>query len=410
MKASRGTVLNILFVLSISFVGAPLAFAQPLSTEPFLIDLSVGSEGPEVLRLQQYLNTYGFTVADTGPGSVGNETDYFGVYTKAAVAALQNAHKETILVPLGLQAGTGNFYAATRAFVNDSLMVTVPEQDVVTQEEAKPEKRRRSFRSGGGSISATVLPSTYTIGGVVSGLAGTLVLQNNGTDDLSLTGNGAYSFGTAVSDAFVYLVSIFSQPSGQVCSLIGEGGIVNASNITSAIVSCLTFPTLSLSDITRSFISDPFTLSPESNSSGAFSFISSDPVTASIDGDEVTLHGAGVVTITAEQESDGTYTSTSTTATITISGRCELSNFCLNGGICTNATSTLNGPFDDYSCSCPEHYAGRNCELSDLSCMEGGSNACLNGGTCQSSMAGGECSCPAGWTGDLCQLFDPGEV
>ena len=40
--------------------------------------------------------------------------------------------------------------------------------------------------------------STYSIGGSVSGLSGTVVLQDNGGDDLSVTGNGSFTFATPV--------------------------------------------------------------------------------------------------------------------------------------------------------------------------------------------------------------------
>src|SRR5579862_29269 len=39
-------------------------------------------------------------------------------------------------------------------------------------------------------------PSTYSIGGTVSGLSGTVVLQDNNGDDLTLTTNGPFTFNT----------------------------------------------------------------------------------------------------------------------------------------------------------------------------------------------------------------------
>lgn len=49
--------------------------AQALA--PFNIDLRRGDVHPDVLRLQQYLNSTGFSLAVSGPGSSGNETRYF---------------------------------------------------------------------------------------------------------------------------------------------------------------------------------------------------------------------------------------------------------------------------------------------------------------------------------------------
>src|ERR1700746_830179 len=51
--------------------------------------------------------------------------------------------------------------------------------------------------SGSGSGSSA---TTFSIGGTVTGLAGTgLILQDNGTDNLAITGNGSFTFKTAIA-------------------------------------------------------------------------------------------------------------------------------------------------------------------------------------------------------------------
>lgn len=50
-----------------------------------------------------------------------------------------------------------------------------------------------------------VVAASYTVGGAVTGLAGaTVVLQNNGTDDLRLSADGPFTFATALADGSVY--------------------------------------------------------------------------------------------------------------------------------------------------------------------------------------------------------------
>ena len=56
------------------------------------INLSIGSVGNEVKNLQIFLNQQGFLVSQSGVGSVGNETTYFGPATKAALMKFQAAN------------------------------------------------------------------------------------------------------------------------------------------------------------------------------------------------------------------------------------------------------------------------------------------------------------------------------
>jgi len=88
------------------------------TTYEFTGSLEKGDTGKEVKKLQQFLNDNGFQLAESGPGSPGNETNYYGDLTKQAVIKLQNKYSEQILKPLGLSEGTGYFGSATIEFVN----------------------------------------------------------------------------------------------------------------------------------------------------------------------------------------------------------------------------------------------------------------------------------------------------
>lgn len=65
------------------------------------------ASGNDVKALQVFLNNHGFVVAESGPGSPGNETDFFGRATWNALIKFQNHYADEILKPIGLKYGSG---------------------------------------------------------------------------------------------------------------------------------------------------------------------------------------------------------------------------------------------------------------------------------------------------------------
>lgn len=94
------------------------------------------------------------------------------------------------------------------------------------------------FLSSCGSSYSTPTTTTYTIGGMVSGLSGTgLVLQDNGGNSLSVTTNGNFTFTTAVASGGGYAVTVSTQPTGQNCTVTNGSGTASA-NVTNVQVAC----------------------------------------------------------------------------------------------------------------------------------------------------------------------------
>lgn len=84
--------------------------------------------------------------------------------------------------------------------------------------------------------------TTYTIGGTISGLGAgkTLVLQNNGGDDLTATSDGTFTFATALADGRGYDVQVETQPAGQTCTASNNSGTIAGASVTGISVTCST--------------------------------------------------------------------------------------------------------------------------------------------------------------------------
>ena len=78
---------------------------------------------------------------------------------------------------------------------------------------------------GAGSDPGTA-PGAYSVGGTVSGLSGTVVLRDNGGDRLSVSSNGAFTFGQSMVKGAAYDVTVEASPTGQTCSVSGAAGTV----------------------------------------------------------------------------------------------------------------------------------------------------------------------------------------
>lgn len=81
----------------------------------------------------------------------------------------------------------------------------------------------------------------YRVGGVVSALGSgkTLVLQNNAADDLTVTGNGSFSFPTLLASGTAYAVTVKTQPDGQTCSVTNGTGTASG-DVSDVAVACVT--------------------------------------------------------------------------------------------------------------------------------------------------------------------------
>jgi len=135
--------------------------------------------------------------------------------------------------------GSRSFLFSTPLLNNEVYGVTVL---------TPPEGQTCSVPNGSGTIAGAnvqdivvnCVTSTYTVGGVVNGLIGTLTLQNNDTDDRPISDNGEFTFATTLVDNASYDVSVSTQPVGQSCSPTNGSGTIAGSNVDNVSVSCQT--------------------------------------------------------------------------------------------------------------------------------------------------------------------------
>jgi hypothetical protein len=178
---------------------------------------------------------------------------------------------------------------------------------------------------GGGSAATTQnqTPTTYTIGGSVSGLTGSgLVLQNSGGNNLSVTANGNFTFSTAITSGAAYSVTVQTQPSNptQNCMVTNGSGTANA-NVTNVQVSCTTQYTIG----------------------GSVSGLSGSGLVLQNNGvNNLTIIANGSFTFTAAVASGSTYSVTVQTQPSNPTQTCSV----------TNATGTANGNVTNVQVAC----------------------------------------------------------
>ncbi|MBN1205891.1 MAG: hypothetical protein JXB05_13325 [Myxococcaceae bacterium] len=87
------------------------------------------------------------------------------------------------------------------------------------------------------SVRVTCAQRTYSLGGTVAGLNGTLLLRLEGGETLPVTASGPFSFQTRLPQGGAYAVTVATQPRGHRCAVTGGSGSVSG-NVTGITVRC----------------------------------------------------------------------------------------------------------------------------------------------------------------------------
>ncbi len=188
------------------------------------------------------------------------------------------------------------------------------------------------------TATCTTNVANYTISVAVTGLTGTLVMQDSKSDNLTFTTNNTQTFATSYASGSTYSVSVKTQPSGQNCTLGSNATGTITSNITVTANCATSGPTISVSVTGLSgtvvFEDDKGdTLSFSSNSTQTFA-------------STYTSGATYVVSVTNQPSTQScipTYTTGTITSGITIAASCATGSTRALGTISNVSTVTCQG-------------------------------------------------------------------
>jgi hypothetical protein len=155
----------------------------------------------------------------------------------AGSLVLQNNNTNDCLVT-----ANGSFAFSTPIVNNAPYLVTVKAQPT------SPISQTCQVTQGNGIVASAdvktvkVACSTnrYTVGGSISGLKGTVVLQNNGTNDTTITNGSSFKFSNAIASGSAYAVTVKTQPLNQACQITKGSGTITNANVGTVTVKCST--------------------------------------------------------------------------------------------------------------------------------------------------------------------------
>jgi hypothetical protein len=149
----------------------------------------------------------------------------------AVASAIQTASDAIVTLVTLIINTTGDITLAIEVttiiadFLNTADEIAITDTTIITE--------LVTTHTGGGS---------FTIGGSVSDLTGSVTLQVNNGDGYTINANGAFTFSQSLLHGTAYAITVSTQPLGETCSISNGTGIVATADVTNIAVSCTTNP------------------------------------------------------------------------------------------------------------------------------------------------------------------------
>jgi len=116
---------------------------------------------------------------------------------------------------------------------------------VLTQPAYPPASQTCAVTNGSGTangnvqnINVTCVTNQFKVGGTATNVKPTVVLQNNGRDNLGVSAPGSFAFSTLLNSGAPYNVTIFSEPLDEACTLVNSSGTVGNGDVTTIAMGC----------------------------------------------------------------------------------------------------------------------------------------------------------------------------
>jgi hypothetical protein len=204
------------------------------------------------------------------------------------------------------------------------------------------------------AATCTTNVANYTISVAVTGLTGTLVVQDSQSDVLTFTTNNTQTFAKSYASGSTYSVTVQTQPAGQTCTLSSNSSGTITSNITVTATCAASSYTVSVAVTGLSG-----TVILQDDQGATLTFTSNNTQTFT---NTYASGAAYTVSVTSQPSAEScipTYASGNITANVTISATCATGSTRQLGTISDVTSITCKGPIQKGVCqqmtvSCPD--------------------------------------------------------